>query len=90
MAHARPVTRVDRDGFRVFSYNFRVESGYFLSSGEIFDPRLTHRTVGSGQVFSGGSGRVYRVGQAMIKYTYPLDYPYPLGIILRLRLAMPG
>jgi hypothetical protein len=56
--------------FRVFSYNFRVERvglGYFLSSGEIFDPRPTCRTVGSG-FFSSGSGWIYRVGQLMIRY----------------------
>jgi hypothetical protein len=31
MPHARPVTRVGQVGFGVFSYNFRVGSGYFLS-----------------------------------------------------------
>jgi hypothetical protein len=62
----RPVTRVGRVGsgrVSVFYYNFRVGSGYFLRS-----PRPTHHIVGSGRVFSGGSGRVYQVGQPMIRY----------------------
>jgi hypothetical protein len=53
-----------------FSYNFRVASGYFLNSGENFGPRLTRRMIGSGRFFSGGSDRVYRVGQPMIRYTW--------------------
>jgi hypothetical protein len=74
MAHARPATRVGLVGFRVVSYNFQVESGWvglFLSSGENFGLRPTRRTVGSGRVgfFTGGSGRVYRVGHPMIRYT---------------------
>jgi hypothetical protein len=46
----------------------RVGLGYFLSSGENFGLRPTRHTVGSGRVFSGGSGRVHRVGQPMIRY----------------------
>jgi hypothetical protein len=46
MTHARPVTRVGRVwsgfGFLVIIFGLsRVGSGYFLSSGENFDPRVS-------------------------------------------------
>jgi hypothetical protein len=45
-------------GFLVIIFGLsRVGSGYFLSSGENFGTHPTRRTVRSGRVFSGGSGR---------------------------------
>jgi hypothetical protein len=70
LARVQPATRLGRVGFGDFSCNFRVMSdsvGFFLSSGENFGSCPTDRMVGSG--FSDGLGRVYRVGQPMIRST---------------------
>jgi hypothetical protein len=46
-------------GLRVFSYNFQVGSSYFLVWVKI--SARARPVTRSGQVFSGGSGRVYQV-----------------------------
>jgi hypothetical protein len=72
-------------GFLVIIFGLsRVGSGYFLSSGENFGPRPTRLTVGSGRVFFEwvGSGRVYWVGQPMIRYSWRLQSSFTMFLIL--------
>jgi hypothetical protein len=60
----------------VFSYNFRVGSGYFLSLSENFGPRPTRHTVGSGQVFFVwfGSGSSGRAAHDQVYIIYKINY----------------
>jgi hypothetical protein len=68
-------------GFWVNSYNFRVGSGYVLSSSENFGPRPTRRTVGSGRGFFGwvGSGLS---GRAAHDQVYACEAESPLEIAI--------
>ena len=49
-----------------FVCNFRVESDFFEFRVKYFVPYPTRYLVGSGRVFFGGLGRIYRIGWSVI------------------------
>ena len=61
------------------------ELGPFFVGSKKFDPSPAHTLIGSGRVFSGGYGRVYRVGWPVIKFS---SYHFFLGLELKVGLVI--